>query len=82
MTYDVETGEPLLPDLRLYDPDRAWRVWMMLEATDWRYPHDLDDDAVLLHDVIEIAGASQLVERILDELKPKRKKNGSNSRFT
>lgn len=55
-----------MPDLDLLDAERAWRVWTLLQVSDWRYPQDIDHDADLLHDVLEISGASRLVERMIE----------------
>jgi hypothetical protein len=68
---DPETGEWLLPDLNLDDAERAWQVWTLLRATDWHYPQNIDRDAELLHDVLEIEAASVLVKRMLEELNKK-----------
>jgi hypothetical protein len=64
---DPATGEWLLPDLDLLDADRAWSVWTLLQVSEWRYPQDIDHDADLLHDVLEISAASRLVERMIEE---------------
>ncbi len=65
---DKQTGEWLLPDLNVTgNVARAWQAFTLLEATDWKYPRDIDQDAELLHDVMEIKAASVLVKRMLEE---------------
>jgi hypothetical protein len=58
----------------LDDAERAWHLWTLLEALDWKYPPDVLErqDASLMHDLLEIASASTLVKRMLDEMKKKK----------
>jgi hypothetical protein len=51
-------------------------VWALLQASDWKYPQAIDQDADLLHDVLEISAASRLVERMLEERNKPTKKRG------
>jgi hypothetical protein len=71
LAVDEESGEWLLPDCDLNDPDRAWQMWTLLEALDWKFPPDVLErqDAALLHDLMEISSASTLVKRMLEEMK-------------
>lgn len=55
--------------MELADPERAKRIWILLEATDWKWPPDVlerQDDA-LMDDIIKIAGAAQIVRKQLEE---------------
>jgi hypothetical protein len=80
MTLDKKTGEWMLPDLDLCDAEQAWRVWTLLQASEWRYPQNVDADADLLHDVLEIESASCLVKRMLEERnKPANKRSAKKS---
>jgi len=57
-----------LPDLDLINPERAWAVWTKGEAYEWHFPPDVIErqDTELMHDLVELAGASSIMQRLLE----------------
>jgi hypothetical protein len=55
----------------LNDPEKAWQVWSLIEATDWRFlPRAgglLDQPEALLEDVLTIAALARKIERMLEQ---------------
>ena len=52
--------------LALHDEDAAWRVWSLLEATEWRWPPDvlLRQDEALMEDISAIAWLNGVVRQV------------------
>jgi hypothetical protein len=55
-----------LPDVALYDLEMAWRAWILMEATDWRFLPCagglLDQPETLIADLLTIAALSHRVK--------------------
>lgn len=58
-----------MPDVQLNDPDGAWYVWRLMEATGWRFlPYPgalLDQPETLIDDLMIISQASMHVRETL-----------------
>jgi hypothetical protein len=61
----------------LHDPELAWRVWTLLEATEWKHlPSELlDQDEALMSDLASISARSGIVRQII-EIEKKEQNNG------
>jgi len=55
----------------LFDPDRSYAIWMLMENTEWKHLPDtgslLDQEEMLLQDLSTISYVSQVVEKMLKE---------------
>ncbi len=54
----------------LLEPEAAWRVWTMLEATEWRHLPQagglLDQDEALMSDLAAIGARSSIVRQMIE----------------
>jgi hypothetical protein len=64
----TENGTPMLPNVRLRDPERAWPIWLLWHGLEKRYlPDEIErQDAVLLGDLLELENTWALVEEMLE----------------
>jgi len=52
----------------LHEPERAKRVYALLEAIDWKWPPDVIErqDDLLMEDIAAIASSSAKIKRFLE----------------
>jgi len=53
-----------IEDLPFHDFETAWTVWIMLEATGWKWPPDvlLRQDGALMSDIMSISMVAHQIE--------------------